>query len=188
MKRDTDKKIIFRRIRGRIVPIKISSDQYRGAAETAAGVGIAAAGGGAGSWLINRGNRTVRRAGQMRTVGRDLVKIGKAEQLIFGENTKSRHEKKMKGFRMQKKANQVAKLGRRLRFGGIGLGIASILAAESVIEKGVERISGNNEPGYAQDIGQNVLSGSLAAGAAVLGGRKTVGAKKLMRILKQRKL
>lgn len=187
MKRDTDKKIIFRKIRGRVVPIKISRSQYEGAGQAAGGVAVAGGGGGLGAYLINRANRTVRYAGRVRAAGKDIQKVALAEQMLFGDTKAKREAKFQKGFEMRKRANKLGLIGRRMKIAGLGIGLGSIILGESMIERGVEKVRNDSDVSFAEDIGQNILSGSLAAGAAFAGGRKTVGARKIMNLMKARK-
>lgn len=150
--------IVFRRIRGHIVPMRAQTVDYKevgkGAAITAGGLAAGAAGGKVISAAVNKASRMTHEARIQYKVGRSIIKDA-AKQLPH-VNVLNAAEKHMKSASRKRRIAKMIFRNRKLALGAIALG-AGVAVAE-----GTHHIL----RGYDKDKNDGVIAeaGALAAG------------------------
>lgn len=203
MKKNNKEDYIFRRVRGRIVPIKkkknsgLSKREKSGLAVAATGVGIGVAGGVAASVGIRQSKALARVARINKIRGKHLFKQAHIGQMVLGESSKGASKNRLlKGFNAAKMYSSSKKLGQRaarLRKFSFGLGSGVTLATSALLLAGIDPILDKRTPGK-ESTSKDIVKGfaeqgvatAIMAGIAVGSGRSRI-AKRAIKLISKRK-
>lgn len=182
--------IQFRRIRGRIVPIKsgaLSKKEKSGLKLAGASAVVGLGAGLAAGVAVDKGNKIQRLS---RFTGNRAAWQRKAlsyNQLLLGESGGKFNKRFKQTFKLSQKATQQSQLARKLRVGGMGFAIASGFATAALFQAGItpildRRVKGDaTEKNIKKGFITNAATTGIAAGITLLGAR-SVGARKAARL------
>lgn len=188
-----NKNITFRRIRGRIVPIRsgaLSTNEKKGlkmaGLATVLGLGSGVAAGAA----IQKGNVIQRASRFVGTQARHKRKVTAVNQLVLGQTLPQYEQTVKESLKLSEQARKMSKKAIALRKGGMGFAVAAGFATAALFQAGItpildRRIKGTEtEKNVKKGFLTHAAASGIAAGITVLGA-KSVGARKAARLFKK---